>query len=166
MENFSLKRVIVLLSFAITTVSCGHDMPCSGGGWAYMFFTGFDSASLERVVVVRSDGQKVLDSNIYLLSKSSNPLRYHDSTQKFVDWPYADSVRLASVPFEVRVPNAGKVYHVGGIVLSNGTVHESFMGNDEVCYNNVTSYYLDGKNIETGLNSGGYGQNVYVELKR
>jgi hypothetical protein len=30
------------------------------------------------------------------------------------------------------------------------------MGNDEVCYDVITGYYLDGKYVSTGLNSATY----------
>src|SRR5437870_5048247 len=124
---------------------CGEDFPCTASGKAVLGFHGFDSAALERVVIVRYAGTRtnVLDSTVYLLSASSTPLEYYDTVNRFVAWPHYVYL-LAESGYEIGITNAGKKHIITGILVSSGTVRRHFMEKAPTCYNSVQSYYLDG----------------------
>jgi hypothetical protein len=154
--------IVVLLCIA----GCTRDIKCQQGyNQATIGFEGFDSASLEQVVVSRYNGyNQKTDSTIYLLSASPTPLTYYDSAHRFVEWPY-DVRMLPGEDWEVRVPRAGKTYRITGFSSSEGTVKESFMGNDQVCFDVVTGYYLNGNYMPTDLIYNSSPQHAHVTLR-
>ena len=115
-----------------------------------IYFIGFDSASLEKVVISKYNGynQKV-DSTIYLLSNSPTRLTFLDTPHKHVIWPYHEDIYPGD--WEVRVPNAGNTYRISGFSSTSGSVEQSFLGNDEECFDVVTGYYLNSVYTSTGV---------------
>ncbi len=160
--------LMLIAAGAALIAGCGEDFPCVGsGGEFFLSLSGFDSAALERVVVIRYTGQRtnVSDSTVYLLSASPNPLQYYDQVNHFVSWPY--NVRFwEGSSWEIQITNTGKKHTISGVVISRGTAHRGFNEKAPVCYNNVQSYYVDGKRVETGLpessNSANY---ISIEIK-
>src|SRR5687768_2459318 len=102
-----MRLLYILPMAAIFLIAgCNRELDCQlRKDYGHFYFEGFDSASLERVVISRYDGyNRKTDSTIYLLSTLLIPLSFDNSG--FVRWPYEFRIMVGE-DLEVRVPAAG-----------------------------------------------------------
>lgn len=155
-RHLSALLLLIIVGFV---QSCNRP-DCSGTGHGELEFSGFDSASLEIVVVKKynagSNFNHPTDSAIYRLSQSSTRVYYYDTVNHFVAWhsSYSASI-LPNQEVSVEVPNIGKTYHIKDLTSSNsknervGGFMQSGGSDSKKCYNFVESYNLDGTTIAT-----------------
>ena len=162
-----MLRRLIILGLITTLAACATEHSCqSNSAVAMVLLDGFDSATLEQVMVTYK-GRPYSDSTIYLLSASGKPLKHNDTNSNLIYFPF--DIRINSGDdIEVLVASTGKKYHISGLTRTNGTVKQSFMGNDEECWDVITGYTLDGTYHTTGLNkpsfSGG-SDKAYILLR-
>ena len=165
-----LRSFLTFLTAAmlIYLSSCSSSHSCiPGSATASIYFEDFDSATLEKIIVshYNSLNQKQ-DSTVYRLSDYQMALRHDDTNPNLVHWPY----KLSTGPGEdigIKVSATGKTYRITGLSKTDATVKQSFMGNDEVCYDVVTGYYLNGTYYSTGLteNDTYNGRNAWIAIR-
>jgi hypothetical protein len=173
--------LLVLLAGAAFFSSCVRK--CTGCQRGKISFTGFDSASLEQVIIKQysagSGFGDLTDSVTIFLSKSTVPIRYYDTVNKFVEWtppigswPARQHGFLSSgYEYEIAVPNAGKVFRIRDIVCSDaksacsgGTSGASAC----VCTNSLEFYRLNDVEVYTGSSGAQYCSscNPIIKLQR
>ena len=161
---------LIVLFPAILFTSCGHKK-CKGGASAGINFTGYDSTSLEKVVLKTFPAGNNFSSptsvtEYYLSKYPYKPIKRYNN---FIEWPY-DIIMAPGSDYEIDVTNTGKKFRITEIV---GTDANSWCGQSNgaqacYCYNDVSSYKLDGVTIETGKTGGSDCQScrAYVTLTR
>ena len=164
------KALLVLALLAcIALASCVRK--CNGCQEGEIRFAGFDSTSLEQVIVKQysrgSGFNDLIDSVSIFLSEDTSRLYYYDTINRFVSWTAfgiywpktpGRSVRFltSDYEYEIDVPNAGKVFRIGDMICaeaksscSGGTSGASAC----LCVNALEFYRLNGMEVYT--NHGG-----------
>ena len=169
--------LLVLLAGVAFFSSCVRK--CIGCQQAEVRFIGFDSASLEQVIVKQYSAgngfSDLTDSVSIFLSTSTDALRYYDTVNKFVEWrPHVSrSGNLVNYlrsgrDYVIEVPNAGKVFRIRDMVCSDAksSCSGGMSGASAcLCTNSLESYRLNYVEVSTGSSGAQYCSSCNPDIK-
>ena len=176
-------RLLLLAAiFMVAISSCVRK--CTNCQSVELSFVGYDSASLEEVIIKRytkgSGLHNPIDSVDVFLSKANVPVSYYDTTNKSIRWPSTSVywngntgrpitiLALAQYDYEIKVPNAGKVFRLTDIRCADekSSCSGGMSGAGACqCMNALEAYKLNDSLINTGSTGAVYDFSYYIQVK-